>query len=596
MLVPPSRSTPKYRRCMHGYARLTAGSATVALAIWPTFSAAGEFATGIPDFSLRWDNTVKYSAADRLKKQSAVLTAASANPNNPNQDDGDRNFNKGLISNRLDLFSELDVGYKNFGGRISGAAWYDTVYTRSNDNPGFAGGAYPNQTSVPANEFTHATRRIHGRGGEVLDAFVYGNFAISDESQFSLKIGRHAMTWGETLFFGANGLAGGMMPVDAVKLISVPNTQFKEAIRPVPMISGQWQVTSDTALAAYYQFAWAKSRIPAVGSYFSASDILPDGAEQVLTTGPNSPFLNNAPRLADLTPKKSGQGGLQLRTHVNDYDLGAYFIRYHDKTPQPVVSIGHAAVAYVPVVGCPIPGSVLTGTSCTYPGPVNYRLVYEQGITSFGLSGNRTFGDLNLGVEASMRRNQPLTSGISGDTSALTHSAPTDNSSNPGFPLARTLHLNASTIWSIPRSDFLRESAFAGEIGWNRVQKVTHNAYQVDPNSTRSAIAFRGVFSNTYRQVLAGTDLTPNLGLGWAPKGSRSAITTTTLPQNGNGDLTLGTDVVYLDVWRASIAVTHYFGSQGGVQTPGAGGTNPLSYKQSLGDRDFVAASLRRTF
>jgi hypothetical protein len=60
-----------------------------------------EVETGSPDVKLRWDNTIKYSAAWRLKDPSDVLV------NNPpasiNQDDGDRHFGKGLISNRLEL-------------------------------------------------------------------------------------------------------------------------------------------------------------------------------------------------------------------------------------------------------------------------------------------------------------------------------------------------------------------------------------------------------------------------------------------------------------------------------------------------------------
>lgn len=45
-------------------------------------------------------------------------------------------------------------------------------------------------------------------------------------------------------------------PVDVVKLLSVPNTQFKEAIRPVQMLSGQVQLTSDVTLGGYYQLRW----------------------------------------------------------------------------------------------------------------------------------------------------------------------------------------------------------------------------------------------------------------------------------------------------------------------------------------------------
>ena len=87
------------------------------------------------------------------------------------QDDGDRSFNKGVISNRLDLFSEFEVTYKNnFGARVSAAAWYDTIYNRSNDNNS---PSTFNQLSVPYNQFTTTARDLDGRKAEILDGFVF---------------------------------------------------------------------------------------------------------------------------------------------------------------------------------------------------------------------------------------------------------------------------------------------------------------------------------------------------------------------------------------------------------------------------------------
>ena len=50
----------------------------------------------------------------------------------------------------------------------------------------------------------------------------------------TVRAGKHSVLWGESLFFGTNAIAGGQQPFDVVKLLSVPSTQFKEAIRPVP--------------------------------------------------------------------------------------------------------------------------------------------------------------------------------------------------------------------------------------------------------------------------------------------------------------------------------------------------------------------------
>ena len=136
---------------------------------------AGAIETENEDLSLRWDTNVKYSLAGRLKSYDPAVTA------NPNGDDGSRNFSKGLISNRADLFTEVDAIWQNkFGARISGAAYYDSIYNKQNSNLGFAGGAFPNQLTVPANQFTEATRNLHGRKAEVLDAFVFGKFTVDD--------------------------------------------------------------------------------------------------------------------------------------------------------------------------------------------------------------------------------------------------------------------------------------------------------------------------------------------------------------------------------------------------------------------------------
>src|SRR5271157_4664617 len=47
-----------------------------------------------------WDTTLKYSNAFRLLPLNSQLVNANRNPSNVNQDDGDRNFHGGLISNR----------------------------------------------------------------------------------------------------------------------------------------------------------------------------------------------------------------------------------------------------------------------------------------------------------------------------------------------------------------------------------------------------------------------------------------------------------------------------------------------------------------
>ncbi len=564
-------------------------AATAALLLMLGAAQAAEFELGEGDLKLRWDNTLKYSAAARTGKPQASLLASA------NGDDGDRNFGRGLISNRLDLLSEFDARLGAWGLRVSAAGWYDDVYTRRNDNPGPAGGAVPNAVSVPNDRFTAGTRRLHGRDAEWLDAFVFGSTDLGG-SRLSFRLGRHGVVWGESLFFGANAIAAAQGPVDVVKLQSVPGTQFKEAIRPVSQLSAQLQLTPTLGFAAYYQFQWEADRLPSSGSYFAWSDLSGPGAERLLLPeAPNGPFLGGqALRQDALRPRNGGQGGLQMRLRSDDTDYGVYLVRYHSKAQQMVPTLGVRPVIHVPGPGCVVQGSFPTGpAACGLVAPVGYRMVYQQGITALGASASRTFGDINVAIEASMRRNMDLASTQGADAAAL-GAPPSDNSDLPAYALGRTAHVNVSALWQLPATPLFSEATMAVELAWNRVLSITLNPDAVDPNATRSAWALRLVTEPLYRQVLPGLDLGVPIGLGYAPRGSRSMVLGPgPMPPAGGGDLSLGVNGTYLDVWRFSLAYTHYFGSVGSWVE---GTDNRYSYRQALKDRDFVALSLRRSF
>lgn len=527
---------------------------------------ATEIDVGNADTVVRWDNTVKYSVATRLQAADPVLLA------NPNNDDGDSNFGKGLISNRLDWFSELDVTYqKRLGFRVSAAAWNDAAYRGTNANPGFPGGAFPNQSSVASNQFTDATRKVHGNDSELLDAFVFGKFDI-DGKTATVRAGRHSLLWGESLFFGGNAIAGGQMPVDVVKLLSVPSTQFKEAIRPVPQLSGQIQLNSNVTVGAYVQTGFVSSRVPAVGSYFSTTDPAVDGGENILLGGPLV-----ASRTGDLRARDSGQGGLQLRLRGEETDYGFYALRFHDKTPQVVSNLG--VVAVTPA------GPVIA--------PTSYTQVYHEGITAVGASASRTFGDYNVAMEGSIRRNQDLASSQAADLSGLGAPA-TNNTDNPGYAVGDTAHINISVLGSLGPNPLWREATLVGEIAWNRVLSVTKNAAAADPNATRDGVALRIVLEPTYRSVFNGVDIGMPIGIGWAPNGSRPLVMNPSawIPEGG-GDISLGLNASVKDAWRFTLAYTHYFGE---AKTFNVGANNAYSWGQTLKDRDFLSASLRYSF
>jgi hypothetical protein len=504
---------------------------------------------GNPDVKLRWDNTLKYSSAFRLNDRSDVVMADART------DDGDRNFGRGLISNRLDWLSELDASYKDFGARVSAAAWYDTVYNRSNDNNS---PATSNNVSVPYNEFTRPTRDRMGRKGELLDAFVFARGSLGDMAG-TVRFGRHALVFGESLFFGANGIASAQGPIDLVKLLSVPSSQFKEVLRPVEQVSGQLQLTPKLSANAYYQVKWEKSVIPPAGSYLSTSDIAGEGAESA------GPFL----RGPDIEARNSGQGGVQLR-YRTDYDVewGVFAARYHDKTPNFYLTLDPATFA-----------------------PANLIHAYAEGIRTFGASFSTTVGDYNIAGEASVRENVPLVS-----DPQVVFAGSADNRNSPAYAIGKTAHAQVSAVYLLQTTPLWQGGVFLAEVAWNRRLSISRNPAALDPNTTRDALAFRIVLSPTYYQVLSGLDVSVPIGLGYNPKGKSSAVFAFNGGVEHGGDFSIGVSGEYEQVWQFGLNAVRYIGREQSFLIPPNSQTATLSYGQPLRDRNFVSLNVKRTF
>ena len=552
-----------HRMCGHASARPRHQRLSLALAAAASLGGSGaaqafEIDTG-SDFKLRLDNTVRYSAAVRVKERSPALasTVFGSTPgsfvgtNNINQDDGDNNFNRGPVSSRVDLLSELDASYGAFGARLSGAAWYDSVYNRATDNTTATG------NHTPAREFSAETRKVMGRKAELLDAFVFGKLQLGN-APLTLRLGKHTLLWGESLFFGANGISGGMAPIDIVKATAVPNSTFKEIGRPTGKLSGQVQLSETVTLGAYVAYEWEKSRLPPSGSYLNSIDPGGPGAE-TLRAGANTLLRTN-----DLGAKDSGQGGVHLRLRLDaiDTDIGLYAVRFHALTPSNINFNG------------PPP---TTGKQ--------YRFLYAEGIEMVGASAARTVGAWSLAGEVSYRKGMPLAS-----SSQVTPGFALNNNSNPGYALGHTAHAQFSWLASLGPSFVAKEASFVGELAWNTRVKFTQNERMANPNATRSASALRTVYSPSYRQVLPGLDLTPSVGGGWT--WGRSSALGGAFGVDKGGDVSLGLGAVYLGLWNINLNYVHYLGPEGGTND----NAGNAQFKQALKDRNFVSLSLRTTF
>lgn len=511
-------------------------------------------------WDLRWDNTLRYTSAFRLVPRNPALVA------DPNADDGDRNFVPGFISNRFDLVSEFDISNGPFGVEVSGTAWYDTVYhgTNSNDSP-----ATFNPFSVPHNRFTRATETLQGEDADLLNAFAYGSFAIGD-MPVSLRVGRHTLLWGESLFFADNGIAAGQAPIDAIKATSEPEAEAKEVYLPVTQASLTIQPRADLSFSFYDQFEWRRTRLPASGSYFSDADFLDAGGERLIVAPDQYLY-----RTADQRPSASGQYGAAMHVTVGDVDYGFYALRFNAKEPQIFLESGAVA------------GSA--------PGQVgDYWLEFPTGIQAYGSSFSTYVGESALAGEVSVRRYMPLVSqtlfalpggsgsGGYGGFSYAALRAP-DDVSQPYFGVTSyavgdTLQAQLSSVSTLSPGALWDGADLSAEVAANDRLRVTGGAAVLDRSRDALAAALRAVFEPHYYEVLPALDLSLPIGLGYDFLGNSS---TDSSMNNGAGDVEFGVTATYRTVWDASLTLTHYFGPPD---------------RQPFADRDFVSISIERTF
>ena len=522
---------------MRGRRRLCA-IATLIVFVWVP-ARADDLYSG-DGFDIRWDNTIRYSAAFRVSPRNPKLLV------DPNSDDGDRDFAAGLVSNRLDLLSTLDVSRGDFGVHASIAAWYDTVYHARTDN---ASPATYNPISVPNTQFATSVRNLMGQDAEIEDAFAYGNFAV-DDVPVSMRLGRQTVLWGESLFYDANSIAAAQAPVDYIKALGAPEVYSENIYLPVDQISLTVQPQSDISVAAYYQLGWRPSRLPGVGSYFSYKDDLGAGAERVLLAPGEYLWHGN-----DQLPSGSGQFGVSLHATVSDWDIGLYALKYDLTYP----------VTWVSGIGAPSPsGSV-----------GKYELTYPTGSLLYGASFSGYLGDSNIAGEIVARTNAPLASIM--PVSPYSATQPPAFLGN-AYANGDTLHGQISSIATLPPGHAWDNADLGIEIAANDIVSVAPNYDALDPLQDKFTMNMRARFEPRYFEVLPNLDVSIPLGFGCNLMGrSRENYA----PNTGAGDLEVAVAATYRAVWKANLGVTMFLGR---------------ASDQPLADRNFVSFSLERTF
>lgn len=303
-----------------------------------------------------------------------------------NMDDGNNNFDTGLVSNRATALVDIEIEKDNYGAFVRAKAFYDHVYASRRTAMDEAG--YLTMNNAPATrsgDFPDETEDEHGAHAEFLDAYAYASFDVG-ERVLDLRLGSQMINWGEATFFpGINGMQNRF---DA-SVANVPGTEVKEIFLPTGAVYAQLDLTSSLALQTYYQYEWRHTILNGVGSYFSQQDYLGPGAETFYVGARGLFGLDpRIPRLADDEPGDQGQYGVALRYSLESgTELAFYYVNAHNKAP----SFERQDIA--------IAGQAL---------PVSYRIRYFDDIRTTGASFSTLVGDTQVNGEVSYRANTPF--------------------------------------------------------------------------------------------------------------------------------------------------------------------------------------------
>ncbi len=549
--------------------------AVLPLIFFPALVCGFEIPTESDDFKLRWDNTLRYTLSQRVKGQNDAILKS------PNNDDGDRNFDVGIASNRLDILSEVDAVYKDkYGIRLSGAGWYDQRYHDHLDNnsPSTSNHLSNGQPSVGLSN--RADRYYAGPSGELLDAFAFGRFEIGD-IPVNMRVGRHTVYWGESMlpFGGAHGISYGQSPIDLGKALAQPGVELKEIFRPLNQVSVQVQPLSTLSIAGQYFMQWEESRFPEAGTYFGFADPYLRGGESLISQLPLGPGGSLVPvwfgHAGDIEPHQARDWGVSARWSPEwlGGTLGVYYRNFSDKLPQLLIDAS-AGPASLP----------------------SYRFAYADNIDLYGISFAKQILGVSVGSEVSLRHNMPLLSnpalvGIPG--------SPVPGRGDTAGAKGDTFHALVNFLYTINRTPLFDKADCLTEFTYSQWLHVSQGAdvfkgnaaYSGLDNVTKDAMSGALNFTPTWYQVFPGVDISMPLSIA---SGLFGVSAVQTGGSKGNGSYSAGFSFDILARYTATLNYSGFFGNYRTDPTGGISSSGDIF--ALLKDRDMVTLTLKATF
>ena len=576
------------------------------------------------------DVTLTYGSMWRLDDQDDDLIA------DPNLDDANRNFDKGVVNNGIRAIADFEWRYKahdgnSYGLFARGSAWYDDeVYdSRNNHDSPFTSNSGPlyGGSMSRHNEFTDATEDRAGGDVEMLDLFLFANFAPTGDHPATLRAGSQVINWGESAFI-QNGLSSVINSADVSKAL-LPGTEVKEILRPLGAVSGSITLNENISLSGYYQYEWEEIIAPAYGTYLSPvpdplsgeggeNFLLPVGAVAGQLPFPQDPQYFSLPfipvdRIGDDKPSDTGQWGAYLSWYIpelNDTELGFYAGNYHRKRPSLGFTnyrgtvdndwngqcFGNAG----PAAGsCAVLSLAATGFDVA-----SYQLQYEEDVEYYGLSWNSVipFSQTAFSGEVIYHKDVPIQT-----TSLLNGLVPTVVEGLPigSMPFA-DIETNIMTreemvVTQVTFNQDLNFITFADdatlivEVGYIHIIDLDDDEVWVgNTQADTDSWAYRAAFSATWYDglgkmvsALSGTDLIWTLNFNHDVNGV-SPIIGTGFVEDAKA-LSTGLEATWQNTWSVKVDYTSFFGE--GYDTLG----NELG-DHVLGDRDNISLAIKYRF
>jgi len=317
----------------------------VALAILIALSVAGPPVTppasalpaDIGPLKGRLDTTASAGVSVRVEERDAALVGQTngGQAASCNSDDGNLNFDPwDITSLNVKVLHEGEWKWNNYS--FFGRFYYFYDWAIMKFDPDFRA-------------FTDQAERRAGMDIRLLDAFLVGSYEVFSRP-LTVRVGNQVLSWGESTFIqnGINSI--NPVDVTALRvagaelkeaLLPVPMISFSTDLAGSLSFEGfyqfYWDNTEVEPLGTYF----SSTDIASPGAYKAmlGFGLAPpygptDNPDQAVGTRP--PFGSQIPRMADNEAQHMGQGGLALRYFagwLRDSELGLYWEHIHSRTP-----------------------------------------------------------------------------------------------------------------------------------------------------------------------------------------------------------------------------------------------------------------------